>query len=71
MILIAKIDRNHSIYRGEWLTMAAMEAAATLEAETEEREDAPRLPRSLSYLSTAEVAECTCPEACERDHDRD
>jgi hypothetical protein len=22
-------------------------------------------------LSTAELAECTCPEACERDHDTD
>jgi hypothetical protein len=22
-------------------------------------------------LSTAELAECTCPEACERDHDID
>jgi hypothetical protein len=71
MILIAKIHRSHSIYRGEWLTMAAMEAVAALEAESEEREDAPALPRRLSYLSTAEIAECTCPEACERDHDRD
>jgi hypothetical protein len=26
---------------------------------------------ALSYLSTAEVADCTCPEWCERDHDRD
>jgi len=51
--------------------MAGMEAVAALEAESEEREDDPRLPRRLSYLSTAEVAECTCPEACERDHDRD
>jgi hypothetical protein len=48
-----------------------MEAVAVLEAESEEREDVPSLPRRLSYLSTAEVAECTCPEACERDHDRD
>lgn len=51
--------------------MAAMEAAAAWEAESEETPDAPRLPPRLSYLSTAEVAECTCPEACERDHDRD
>jgi hypothetical protein len=29
----------------------------------------PTMP--LSYLSTAETAECTCPEPCERDHDRD
>ena len=51
--------------------MARMEAVAALEAESEAREDVPTLPRRLSYLSTAEVAECTCPEACERDHDRD
>jgi hypothetical protein len=69
--VIARIDRNHSIYRGKRLTMAVMEAATALEAESEEREDAPTLLRRLSYLSTAEVAECTCPEACERDHDRD
>jgi hypothetical protein len=25
----------------------------------------------LELLSTAERAECTCPEFCERDHDRD
>jgi hypothetical protein len=30
-----------------------------------------KAPPLLSYLSTAEVAECTCPEPCERDHDRD
>jgi hypothetical protein len=48
-----------------------MEAAAAFEVKKAEREDASRVPRLLSYLSTAEVAECTCPEACERDHDRD
>ena len=26
---------------------------------------------SVMVLSTAELAECTCPEWCERDHDRD
>jgi hypothetical protein len=35
------------------------------------REAPPKPPAPLSYLSTAEVAECTCPEPCERDHDRD
>jgi hypothetical protein len=30
-----------------------------------------RPARHLSSQSTAEIAECTCPEACERDHDRD
>lgn len=28
-------------------------------------------PSDLRSLSSAETAECTCPEWCERDHDRD
>jgi hypothetical protein len=31
----------------------------------------PRDDLSVTLLSTAELAECTCPEPCERDHDRD
>ena len=42
------------------------------EVVTAERAEAPLRPVApLSYLSTAEVAECTCPDWCERDHDRD
>jgi hypothetical protein len=49
-----------------------MEAALTFEVDSDEREDAPpQAVRRLSYLSSSEVAECTCPEWCERDHDRD
>jgi hypothetical protein len=33
-----------------------------------EPEDA---PSAALPLSSAETAECTCPEWCERDHDRD
>jgi hypothetical protein len=36
--------------------------------EPEERESA---RASIVVLTTAELAECTCPEFCERDHDRD
>jgi hypothetical protein len=28
-------------------------------------------PRESYVRCTAETAECTCPEFCERDHDRD
>jgi hypothetical protein len=28
-------------------------------------------PQENYVLCTAETAECTCPEFCERDHDRD
>jgi len=48
-----------------------MEAVATFDFETIEREQTPEPPRRLSYLSTSEIADCTCPELCERDHDRD
>jgi hypothetical protein len=34
--------------------------------------DKPReVPSETPVLSTAEVAECTCPDFCERDHERD
>jgi hypothetical protein len=45
---------------------------ATIDIATEvpprevEREEA-----SIIVLSTAELADCTCPDWCERDHDRD
>lgn len=29
------------------------------------------VPTPARILSTAELAECACPEFCERDHDRD
>jgi hypothetical protein len=48
-----------------------MEAAIHLEPDVEEREGLPAPLPHPSYLSTAEVAPCTCPEWCERDHDRD
>ncbi|MGH2451692.1 MAG: hypothetical protein ACRDGE_10575 [Candidatus Limnocylindria bacterium] len=37
-----------------------------LTGEAVERREAPVL-----VLSTAELADCTCPDWCERDHDRD
>jgi hypothetical protein len=49
-----------------------MEAAVTFDFDAVEREEETlEPPRLLSYLSTSEVADCTCPEWCERDHDRD
>jgi hypothetical protein len=45
-------------------------ATRTLPAEHEAAEDAPAASRE-ALLTTAERAECTCPEWCERDHDRD
>jgi len=39
---------------------------AVVEAPAESAEDA-----HMPVLCTAELAECTCPEYCERDHDTD
>ena len=33
--------------------------------------DVPRKDGILIVLSSAELAECTCPDHCDRDHDRD
>jgi len=33
--------------------------------------DVPRKETSVIVLSSAELAECTCPDHCDRDHDRD
>ena len=33
--------------------------------------DVPRKEGTLIVLSSAELAECTCPDHCDRDHDRD
>jgi hypothetical protein len=47
---------------------ATIETAAR--GEREAREPARREP-SVVVLTSAELAECTCPEWCERDHERD
>lgn len=65
------IETNHCVDIAARDTLESMEAALTFETDVEERQDAPLVVRRLSYLSSSEVAECTCPEWCERDHDRD
>jgi hypothetical protein len=39
--------------------------------EFEERHESQEEQAEASLICTAEVAECTCPDFCERDHDRD
>jgi hypothetical protein len=47
--------------------------AATVDTTGLERRlrDVPRKDAAVMVLSTAELAECTCPDLCDRDHDRD
>ena len=45
---------------------------ATIDIATEVLpEEIERGEASIIVLSTAELADCTCPDWCERDHDRD
>ncbi len=46
-------------------------AAAPRKARADEVRDVARKERTIVVLTSAELAECTCPEWCERDHDRD
>lgn len=50
-----------------------MRTATIQTAARDEREarEPTRAEASVIVLSSAELAECTCPEWCERDHDRD
>lgn len=47
--------------------------AATVDTTGLRREirDVPRMDATVIVLSSAELAECTCPDFCDRDHDRD
>ena len=65
------IETNHCVNIDHGGTLNGMEAAVSFEIDADEREEALPTPRRLSFLSSSEVADCTCPEWCERDHDRD
>jgi hypothetical protein len=65
------IETNHCVNIGHGGTLKEMEAALSLEIDVEPRDEPVPAPKRSTYLSTSEVAECTCPEWCERDHDRD
>lgn len=48
-----------------------MRAEATHTTFDRDEPEAPRRPATVIVLTTAELSKCTCPESCERDHDRD
>ena len=77
MISMLSIQRNDVVYTAiEFYDPAigylGVMRKATIDIATEvlpgevEGEEA-----SIIVLSTAELADCTCPDWCERDHDRD
>jgi hypothetical protein len=58
-----------NIYSNLTMGSAMHTAALDIVREDSARETAGEA--SVIVLSTAELAECTCPDWCERDHDRD
>ena len=46
-------------------------APTTLNEPQRRERPQPHPTPNAGVLTTAETAECTCPEPCERDHDRD
>jgi hypothetical protein len=48
-----------------------MTAAIDILTDYPEIEEGRRTDVPMVVLSSAELAECTCPDWCERDHDRD
>jgi hypothetical protein len=77
MLSMVSIQKNDCIYTVEAfydLAIGYLEVmrTATIDRATEvlpgglERQEASNI-----VLSTAELADCTCPDWCERDHDRD
>jgi hypothetical protein len=74
MKFISHIEKNNLVNTDGANTMnpRVMEAA-TVETTRIRRElrEAPRKEASTTVLSSAELVECTCPDLCDRDHDRD
>jgi hypothetical protein len=77
MISMLSIQRNDVVYTAnpfydlaigylDVMRTATIDIATEVLPEEVEREEA-----SIIVLSTAELADCTCPDWCERDHDRD
>jgi hypothetical protein len=65
------IETNDWVNTYPNLTMrSAMQTAALVIIREDSAREVAR-EASVIVLSTAELAECTCPDWCERDHDRD
>jgi hypothetical protein len=72
------IERNDCVntaqtfyHRGTGYRTTMQTAAPELPAKDTKRLKGSRQDASIFVLSSAELAECTCPDWCERDHDRD
>jgi hypothetical protein len=46
-------------------------AMQSREYKRDDRREAARREATVIVLSSAELVECNCPDACDRDHDRD
>jgi hypothetical protein len=65
------IETNDWVNTYPNLTMRSAMQTAALDSIREDSAREAAREASVIVLSTAELAECTCPDWCERDHDRD
>jgi hypothetical protein len=65
------IETNDWVNTYPNLTMRSAMQTAALDIIREDSAREAAREASVIVLSTAELAECTCPDWCERDHDRD
>ena len=68
------IERNDLVNTGTPPTMnSRVMEAATVDTTVYGRglRDVQRKETGVVVLSSAELVECTCPDLCDRDHDRD
>jgi hypothetical protein len=74
MQFISSIEKNNLVNIEPALTMdTRVMEAATVDTKSPPRRtrEIPRKEASVTVLSSAELVECTCPDFCDRDHDRD
>ena len=73
-MFIARIEKNDLVNIGGARTIdtrVMSSAAMHIRENAHDGRDVSRKDGSVIVLSSAELVECNCPDACDRDHDRD
>jgi len=73
-VFIARIEKNDLVNTGGRRTInTRVMSSAAMHMRDYDRDgrDVSRKDGTVIVLSSAELVECNCPDACDRDHDRD
>ena len=74
MLFIAQIEKNDLMNTGSGRTInprVMSSAVMHIRDYGHDGRDVSRKDGTVIVLSSAELVECNCPDACDRDHDRD